>query len=128
MSLLKPTPGQVIDRLTILELKIEAYRAAKRPVNALLDEGSQLRRHISKFKAHTTALLEMVRGLEIVNRELWAAEDKVRALPPEDLTNLAHTAREIARLNDARMFLVHELDKAFDWKEPVEEKVYTNQG
>lgn len=123
MSLLHPTPGEMCDRLSIVQLKRAAYKRARRPTAQLYHEAVELRRRVDELPP---ACLESRSGLRRVNQALWRAEDRVRAAAARDKDELAFLAKHIARLNDERMRLVREIDRACRHGEPVEEKVYAD--
>lgn len=124
MSLLHPTPGELCDRLSIVELKRAAYKRAKRPTAQLYHEAVELRRRVDELPL---VCLEPMSGLRRVNQALWRAEDRVRAAAPGDKDELAFLAKHIARLNDERVRLVREIDRACGCGQPVEEKVYATK-
>ena len=135
MSLLHPTPGQVLDRISILNLKIRAYREAGRPFAALDGEWGELMVHLQLLwpkvadgetdKPWRTNLHKLNQALAAVNCEIWKDEDEVRLLEGTGWDKDLVTCHiHIAKLNDERMRLVREIDKAFGWNDPVEEKIY----
>ena len=124
MSLLHPTPGQVLDRLSILRLKQEAYANQGRDAAGLVKEISELIAHINKLGVSLPAVAILREELATINEALWSAEDRVRQLGASEVRELAATAKVIAQLNDDRMRLVKRIDEVLGWKEPVEDKVY----
>jgi uncharacterized coiled-coil DUF342 family protein len=124
MSLLCPTPGQVIDRISILALKIDSYRKAKRNEKSLLEELLELEAFLDSQEKHSPEITELSRQLASTNQELWDCEDEIRA---EDEANdycLSRIALEIVRLNDLRSKLITQLDLAYSCPSPTEEKIY----
>jgi cob(I)alamin adenosyltransferase len=131
------TPGELLDRITILELK-RAARPGDPGVTALLDGlravavGMDLR-----------ACVQDLDALRAINEALWEAEDRVRELlaavsddlaavsddlaaaagPP--VLEFARVAAAIPRLNDRRAALKRRLDAALRPGEPSEPKVYS---
>lgn len=134
MSLLKPTPGEVIDRLSIVELKIEACQRAGLETNRLTQEFFKLRSFI--WKHHTaivpqvlfrdrdesSTIFDLSEQLSNTNSELWKAEDDVR-IPSATMLQIASSAQLITKLNDRRCNLIRQIDKACG-VESIEEKIY----
>jgi hypothetical protein len=124
MSLLKPSPGEVIDRLSILLLKIKASAQTNRNVGSLLAEIAELNGYLNPLVPSRKGFADLEHSVYCVNGELWQLEDKVRALPSTAVLDLAKVAKEIAAKNDERMRIVREIDKAFGWNETPSEKIY----
>lgn len=112
MSLINPTLGEVIDRLSILRLKVRHYpekhlarlRMEIREIDAALpDLGSRKERAAGR---------ELAEQLATINELLWAAEDKARRVtpdsPPRAALALLLTIRDA---NRERARLIHELNK-----------------
>lgn len=125
MRLLNPSPGEVVDRLTILELKIQA--ANKREVSDVhfQVEKVQLEEYLSsrwdhEIKVGTSVLWEQIKeqwnGLMAVNGLLWMAEDDVRETPDTESFKLARLCKQIANLNDQRSKLVQKLSELYGEK------------
>src|SRR5690242_20693676 len=117
MSLLKPTPGQLVDRLVILHLKIYAHGSAGKDVSQLLQERSEIEESLGDV---SDAVLELVNHLTEVNRKIWDCEDRVRSLPSTAVLDLARVAKEIPKLNDERNHLIRQIDAAYGCAEPTE--------
>lgn len=117
MSLLNPNPGEIIDRLTILELKITA--AGKKGISAVHFEAEKLglEDRLEHFKAclcedfcmddagldkKLTEIAQNHNALAAVNSLLWQAEDDVRATREEEALKLASLCKRIAKWNDTR--------------------------
>ncbi len=102
-----PGPGEILDRLTILALKIQHGWAAGKPVAHWEAEHAAL---YSQVLSHmgTAPVLE----LAAVNVKLWEAEDELRAWrrAPSNLDDEMHAtitcAFRIQELNDRRAELV----------------------
>ncbi len=119
MSLLRPTPGEVIDRLLILNLKTDAYNKSGRGTWRFSFEARELREYLEKMAGPDTTRL--TGALAEVHQSLWDAEDKVRSL--QDDATLGQVARQIAQLNDQRLELIHDIDHAYG-VETTEKKIY----
>lgn len=125
MSLLKPTPGQMYDRILILSLKIEAAKSSHKSIDALQQEDAEIRGLLlSMNPCPNKGILELTRKLGDVNSQLWEREDSIRYGDNQDSYHVAQIARDIARLNDQRNSIIREIDKAYGCENPVEEKIY----
>jgi hypothetical protein len=145
MRLMHPSPGEIMDRWTILELKIKAAdKQGKDPSRflaekAVLDEALKnwkgiLEENFIDIDGYEQRLYEIgqqVNALTAVNSLLWDAEDRVRALPEIDdiesedqVEALAILCKDIARLNDDRADLVKKISELYGEKEEVHEKIY----
>ena len=128
MSLLKPTPGQIWDRITILKLKIDAFKVVRRGYAELAQELLELESYLrgmarSKEADNLTVLLGAT------NEHLWTKEDELRRLmaepPALDYYEIADVAVQIAKLNDQRCDLIRKIDAEYGMKQSIEEKIYT---
>lgn len=117
MSLLTPSPADVIERLTILELKIL--------------HGELQEKDVEHFRAEKQALIEHLGGLgrmpgefvvplAIINALIWTREDRVRDLIREHEVNQFPTLPEIGelalgtrKLGDRRHAILKEIDASF---------------
>lgn len=119
MPLLEIAPGELVDRMTILELKLRHAvqgrnaDAARAQLKAVTDALGTLA---------TPAPEDLVRQLREINQRLWTAEDAIRqalaAVKDTDMadlaTGLADWAETIARLNDRRCKVKAAIDEALD--------------
>jgi len=130
MSLFLPTPGAVVDRMSILTLKIEAYCKAHRDTRQLLDEMLELRGYLDREPSptHEAKLEELRLALAEVNKELWQCEDAIRSLPATAVLDIAKVGKRIPNLNDRRIRLIREIDRAWGCQEVTEEKIFNNVG
>ena len=124
MSLLQPTPGEVLDRLCIVRLKIVAYHMAGKNDVALVDEGCQLLSYLQGLQL-SDSWPELASQLEDTNRALWKAEDEVR-IPNATVLQIASAVQNITKLNDLRCSLIRQIDKACG-VESIEEKIYAQK-
>lgn len=118
MGLMKPTPGELVDRKTILHLKIEAGGRKRVDVGHFREELSLIEAALGEWfrkspGADRGAYDEATRGLADVNKQLWHAEDEVRALPRSERERLADLAKLIPALNDRRAGLVQQVNRLF---------------
>lgn len=118
MRLIHPSPGELLDRKTILGLKIEA--AQQRQVDAVhfQEELELIERALADWLRRNAgtdrrAYDEASKELAEVNRELWQAEDEVRQLPRSERDRLAALAKLIPELNDRRADLVQRVNRLF---------------
>lgn len=128
MGLLSPLPGEVVDRQTILELKIDA--AGKKGISpkAFRDEYDQLQTYLEKNSfARAPKQQEqeaLYKKMKEVNTQLWNIEDQIRLIIKNagDASKLSSDQRvevckisfEIPRLNDRRAELVQQINKLFN--------------
>ncbi len=115
---MKPTPGELVDRKTILHLKINAGRRKQVDVGHFQEELSLIEAALAEWfrkssGADRGAYEETSRGLAEVNLQLWNAEDEVRALAPGARDRLAELAKLIPALNDRRAELVQQVNRLF---------------
>jgi Protein of unknown function (DUF4254) len=125
MSLLHPTPGEMHDRLCVINLKILAFFEASKDTSRLKSEEIEIMSHLKSVEAMdgfflSDTLLDLVK----VNSEIWAMEDEIRNAGEDTVEHLALIAKRIARYNDERNRLIREIDKAYGCENPVEEKIY----
>lgn len=75
MKLLDPSPGEVIDRLTILHLKIVhgTYRSAN--VGHFKHEAMLLQQRLFQLGSQQSTVTELAVQLAAVNAALWQASD-----------------------------------------------------
>jgi hypothetical protein len=138
MRLLNPSPGEVLDRLSILELKIMAAKKREISSTHFEAEKASLDERMRDWDQGITedclgdgdrldATLQKVainkNGLAAVNALLWDAEDKARATPENSAFTLAVLCKQIIKLNDARARHVRELDLLYGISDG-EEKMY----
>ena len=123
------TPGELLDRIIILELKL-SKRPADRAVATMLDH---LRPCAVALDTSAREVATLLAGLRFVNEGLWDAEDHVRDLmaqgAPGDvmlLRDFAAVAAAVPRLNDRRSELKRRLDAVLRPGAPSEPKVYSS--
>ena len=126
MSILSPSPGEVIDRISILHLKIRARNGRRMNVSPMMAELAALNGYLLSWNGVCKNVEELRKSSYALNEELWKLEDEVRSLPSTAILDLAKVAKKIAEKNDQRMKLVAEIDRAFCWNELADEKIYGN--
>jgi len=117
-------PGELIDRITILEIKLEKIRDEAKLVN-IRHEYELSMGALRKEIAQSPELDRMTAELKAVNAELWRIEDDIRA--QERANNFGEIfvalARSVYRTNDRRAAIKREINDLFQSK-IVEEKSY----
>jgi hypothetical protein len=118
-AVLEVSPGEVLDRITILAVKRTrlAAGASKSEVEgALASAIGAWADVVARTPAvDTTVAAQLERDLQALNDRLWRAEDRIRAHERCQDWGMAfvEVAREICRLNDARADLKNEVDALF---------------
>lgn len=121
------TPGELLDRITILRIKCERLSSASRRDEAIANlvraEGAW-----AGIGADEAGLAELARELATVNRTLWDAEDRVRDCERrQDFgAGFVACARAILQLNDHRAVLKREVSTRLGLLGGDEEKVYAS--
>jgi hypothetical protein len=133
MKLLNPSPGEILDRLAILELKIKAGDKIGQDITHFVAEKSSLQEAFNTWtgwlkadhppQAKWDEIAEKRNALEAMNAMLWEAEDLVRVLPEEEMAKLAQLAKRMCRLKDVRADLVRRLGTLYGAAD-VQEKIY----
>lgn len=118
MRLINPSPGELLDRKTILHLKIEAGQRRQVDVAHFQEELELIEAALADWLrknagADRRAYDAATKELAEVNRELWHAEDEVRQLPRSERDRLAELAKSIPELNDRRADLVQRVNGLF---------------
>lgn len=135
--LLEPDLGEVLDRLAILQLKLDHGMGRNVPTAAWEEEQRQLDDYLQKkiqaWQSVATGFAQEEFGkanaeLVVVNGKLWAAEDEIRTyckteqLTDDECRDLATLAMRIADLNDVRCNLVQKINRLFGVE--TQEKIY----
>jgi hypothetical protein len=115
MRLMEPSPGETIDRMTILVLKIK---------HSDRQEFRDEKESLHKYLASKTWVIpnELHQELDTINTKLWSLEDRQRELLPKvesdmeeesnDFHQFARNAIVIVNLNDARAETVRKINVA----------------
>lgn len=118
MRLMEPGMGELLDRLSILELKLahggEDHFAAER--EQVLTAASTLMDSLDAPARPWGRLLVKYAQLAAVNAALWQGEDELRDMRtclgnPEAVTASGFLAHKIQALNDRRSELAREIGK-----------------
>ena len=111
MITLEVTPGELLDRLGILELKLNrCHRPEQKTQLKTAVERARTARRAAHLDAPGLAPLE--RELAAINDALWSAEDEIRAREGvgDHGDAFVAVARSICRLNDRRAALKRSID------------------
>ena len=123
-------PGEILDRLTILSLKILHGEEAGKPTTHWEAEQDHLRASVTLYDVRPVAW-DLI-ALAAVNGALWEAEDELRARRRAGkfetdeaavdacLLAIANLAMKIQSLNDRRAALVHEINCLLGAEAPKE--------
>jgi hypothetical protein len=116
--------GELIDKLSILEIKSEQIQDAAK-VRRVREELEELRR----IRAHRVPQSDELHGLAVqlkaVNQRLWDIENSLRTceIQRDFGPRFTELAREVYMTNDRRAGLKREIDRLLgSW--PIEEKAY----
>jgi hypothetical protein len=117
-------PGELIDKLTILEIKRERIRDAEKRANVEL-EFAALQSKCEAGVRSTSVLLALRAELREVNGRLWEIEDEIRDCEQRQDFGAAfiELARAVYRTNDRRAELKREINLLLGSK-LIEEKSY----
>jgi hypothetical protein len=117
-------PGELIDRITILEIKLENIGDEGKLAN-VRREYELLMAVLRKEIAQTDELFRLVGELRAVNLELWRIEDDIRAQERARTfgAEFVALARSVYRTNDRRALLKREINDLLK-SEIIEEKNY----
>ena len=127
MSLLAPTsPGDFLDKLTILEIKAERISDPAKLENVRRELGL-LRATWNDSPLAAREVSVLVAELKAVNLALWEIEDRIRGKEAARAfdAEFVEFARSVYRTNDRRAALKRELNLALG-SEIIEEKSYSD--
>jgi len=115
MRLMQPSPGELIDRMTILVLKIKHSDRQE-----FRDEKESLHKYLAS--KDWVIPNELHQELSTINTKLWSLEDEQRQLiskaesdveeESNDFHQFSRNAIKIVRLNDARAETVRKINVA----------------
>ena len=119
------SPGEFLDKLTILEIKSERISDPAKLANVRRELG-QLRATWAASPLAGRDVARLVSELKAVNMELWEIEDRIRGQEAEQRFDqeFVELARSVYRTNDRRAALKRELNLALG-SDLLEEKSYT---
>lgn len=122
--LVEIAPGELIDKITILEIKAEQIRDAAKLAN-VRTELEILAAARDKAIAVSAQLGELTRQLKQVNQELWGIEDEIRLCEKaQDFgSRFVELARSVYFQNDRRAALKRQINELLGSR-IIEEKAY----
>lgn len=117
-------PGELIDKLTILEIKLQKI-SEKNKLKNIRHEYSVLQQTFRRHVPSNDALEPLISELKKVNEALWVIEDQIRDCEREkDFGGkFIGLARSVYRNNDKRAELKREINILLD-SNIIEEKSY----
>ncbi len=119
------SPGEVVDRLTILEIKSQRIKDAAKLANVRAELA-----HLAEAAKSAIPDTDEMRGLraelKAINEKLWEIEDDIRDLERLDDFGAAFIAlaRAVYRTNDARTAIKHRINETLG-SELIDENSYT---
>ena len=118
------SPGELIDKLTILEIKLERMSDPAKKAN-VAKEFDVLSEELAKSVRHSAELTQLHSALKQVNETLWVVEDDIRDCErAQDFgPKFIELARSVYRINDRRAELKKEINLLLN-SDLIEEKSY----
>ena len=119
------SPGELIDKLTILQIKKEKLTDDNQLLNVTF-EFVHLEKEWLRVTGSKHTEYQLYERLKQVNEELWDAEEEVRRLANENNYHhydFTHSAKLIVEMNDLRSRIKREINDLFG-SAIVEEKSY----
>jgi hypothetical protein len=115
--------GEIIDKYTILEIKLQNIKDSKKRIH-ILEDLDALIATLNQLKARE-GIVELYQALKTVNQALWAIEDHIRIKErlvqfDEEFITLA---RSVYQKNDERAQIKYKINLLTD-SPLVEEKSY----
>src|SRR4051812_48007282 len=101
--LIEVSPGELLDKLTILRIKVAKIKDPERLTN-VVKELEILERARAECIPETAPLLKLKENLAQINHKLWDVEDSLRECEArQDFSNeFVELARSVYRLNSVR--------------------------
>jgi hypothetical protein len=120
--------GELIDKITILQIKAERIRDAAKVANVRLELDLLLDRRNAAL-GEDTKIEVLAARLKAINEKLWDLEDDIRDCERREAFGAAFVAlaRRIYATNDERAAIKREINLA-SGSAIVEEKSYTSYG
>jgi hypothetical protein len=125
-------PGELIDKITILEIKAEHIAARGELTRNLAQKAANISVELAELCAARSAAIapslrldKLTASLKLVNQTLWWVEDELRACEHDADFGpcFVALARSVYRLNDQRAALKRQINDLLD-AVIVEEKLY----
>jgi hypothetical protein len=117
-------PGELLDKITILEIKLERLTSPEKVANVRIELGALTQARAAACPP-SPALDELSAALKQVNQTLWQIEDDIRdrERAADFGPRFIALARAVYRTNDQRAALKRKINDLFD-ATIVEEKSY----
>ena len=124
--LIQVSPGELIDKLTILEVKLDHMSDPAKLAN-VRREHDMIKQTLRENVADTPALAKLIAELKATNLALWTIEDLIRNHEREGNfgDSFVQLARSIYRINDERAAIKRRINVLLD-SAIGEEKSYAN--
>ena len=118
------SPGELMDKLTILRIKAERIEDPQKLRNVKI-ELETLEKTREKAIAPSAEFDKLVAELKAVNEELWEIEDNIRDCERQESfkVKFVKLARSVYRLNDRRAGLKRQINELLGSR-LIEEKAY----
>ena len=122
--LIPVSPGELIDKITVLEIKAERIADESKLVH-IRTELAALRRVLKQHPIITSRIEALRQELRTVNETLWEIEDYLRIKESEEAFDdqFVELARSQYHNNDRRSEIKHQIDQIYA-SGIVEEKSY----
>jgi len=119
-------PGELIDKLTILEIKLEKIKDERKLAN-IRSEYADLMRVFRSSIVETSRLTALIAELKRINATLWEIEDDIRDQERAGTFGQAFVdlARSVYRTNDLRAATKREINELLN-SAIIEEKSYSS--
>jgi hypothetical protein len=119
-------PGELIDKLTILEIKLEKIKDERKLAN-IRSEYADLMRVFRSSIVETSRLTTLTAELKRINAALWEIEDHIRDQERAGTFGQAFVdlARSVYRTNDLRAATKREINELLN-SAIIEEKSYSS--
>ena len=118
--------GELVDKLTILEIKLEMI-SEKSKINQVTNEYRYLSSIFDKIKSEQKTVLPYYEELLAINKKLWNIEDSIRRLEKQKKFNseFIELARKVYYTNDERFEIKSKINALFN-SNINEQKSYEN--
>ena len=122
--LIQTSVGELVDKITILELKALHLRDAIKLEN-VKKELKLLESKLTELGIQNVRFEELRQGLGAVNSQIWVIEDQIRDQERKGLfgDDFIKLARSVYKKNDDRARIKREINELLG-SEPIEEKSY----
>ena len=126
MPLIPISWGELFDKITILQIKLENLQEKNALKNVKL-EHDQLFSIFNQFFLENTIANELINDLKLINQKLWNIEDLIRDKERNKIFDekFIELARKVYFTNDERSRIKRNINETFG-SEFVEEKSYAD--